>query len=77
VVLVSAVCEDDPQVVVVEFGAEPGQVAPALVGQGSVPEVPELDDPVRPVLASRWDEDLLPLQVVALCVKMGRDRYLS
>ena len=53
VVLVVPVHEDDLQIVLVEFGIEPGQVVPALAGQGPVPEVPELDDPAHMVLARR------------------------
>ena len=67
-VLMVAINKDDHQIVVVEFSAEPGQVVQALAGQGPVPEVPELDDPVHLVLTSRREQDVLPVQVVAVGV---------
>ena len=67
-VFVVAIHEDDGQIVVVEFSAEPGQIVPALAGQGPVAEVPELDDPAHLVLARRWEQDVLPVQPVAVGV---------
>ena len=60
--------EDDPQIVIVEFSAEPSQVVQALARQRPVPEVPELDDPVDLVLAGGGEQDVLPVQVVAVGV---------
>ena len=72
VVLVVPVHEDDPEIVVVELRTEPGQVVPALAGQGPVPEIPELDDSTHVVLARRREQDVLPMQVVA--VGVARDQ---
>ena len=71
-VLVGPVHEDDGQIVVVEFSAEPGRIVPALAGQGPVPEVPELDAPVHLVLTSRREQDVLPVQPVAMGVLVYR-----
>ncbi len=76
VVLMVPVHEHDPRARVVNLAAEPGQVVQAFASERPVPEVPELDDAVHLVLAGGREQDVLPVQVVAVCVagdqKVGR-----